>query len=351
LRKRKVIGIDPGVHSLKVVQFRVPKKGRVVLEKSACFPWQGKDRKLAGARKEFKNYLHACSISRGSVCSSLDHESLYIRRVSLPAMPEKEMQEVLRFKVRKEMEGGPDDIVVDYLPLEKNAAPAGELSDFMVFAVSRKALDSHLKLLETAGIKPVCVEPQAMGLSHLFGAFPGPEAIETVLLLDMGFSRTSLILIQGRRPLFIRDLPFSGRHLTESIQGALNVDGKTAEEWKKKTGLGEPAETAHGSESVPEVLGPLLEELFTEIRYSLGYVQDQIVSAPAVHRICLAGGGAGLPGLAKALEGVFQIPCSPLPGFQELGLDVSDDFKSYGQPATASELGTALGLALREARG
>ena len=352
MNKRKVIGIDLGAYALKVIQFRVPKKGRAVLEKSACFPWVPRDKKRNGTPKELKSHLHACTISRGVACSSLDDPSLLIRRMSLPGMPAKDMQDVLKFMVRKEMDGRPDDIVVDFLPLDNAEPQSRELHDLMVFAVSRKALDAHLRFLEGAGIKPVCVEPPSTGLSHLFESCPGLDREGVVLLLDVGFSRTGLALVENRRPAFIREIPFSGKQLTDSIQEALDVDGKTAEAWKRRIGLEEPEEDANllGNE-VPDILRPLVEDFITEIRYSLGYVQDQLVNAPSVQKIILAGGGAGMPGLARTLEETLQLPCHPLPDFSALGLNVSDDFKSYGQPTTPSDLGTALGLALREVRG
>jgi len=269
--------------------------------------------------------------------------------MSMPEMPEKDLSEALKWKVKKDLGEAPENVVMDYLPVG-DGSQKGKTLELIAFAIKRKALEDHLALLENAGIKPNSVEPSATGLLPLFEKNEQFASENAFLVLDLGASHTEFMLIQGGKPLFMRDIPFSGQQITRNLQEALEVDEETAEEWKKKVGLIDRREESRERASVPEVLWPLVEELFTEIRYSLGYLQDQLEETTSIEKIHLFGGGANLPGLSQALEKDFGLPCETLPEFPALGFSLAEDFKSIGHSVPPSSLATALGLALREVR-
>lgn len=350
MRKKKILGIDVGSHAVKLVQIHATKKGQVTLEKSACFPWERKNGKTKASSQELKAFLQTCAITKTTVTSAIDDPSLIIRRMSFPEMPSRDLQEALKWKVKKELGEDPEDVIVDYLPVGESTQQGKKLIDLMVFAIRKQILETHVELLQAAGLKPVCVEPPSTGLLHLFQTCPALSSEELFVALDLGASHTELILAQGGKPLFIRIIPFSGQQMTRGLQEAFDLEEGPAEKWKKQIGFEAGKSETRDLERVPEVLLPFLDEFLMEIRYSLGYIQDQLVHAPPTKKFFLFGGGAELPGLAARLEKEFDIPCTTLPQFADLGLTLSPEYKSFGQPLSPSNLATALGLALREAR-
>ena len=351
LKKKRILGIDLGSYALKLVQIQTTKKGQAILEKSAYFPWDKKNGKARRTSQELKAFLKTCSISKTTVSSAIDDPSLLIRRMSLPDMPSRDLQEALKWKVKKELGEDPDEVIVDYLPMGEPAEKGKKGNDLMVFAIRKTIFEAHMKLLDSAGLKPVSVEPPSTGLLHLFDICPSLSSDDVFLILDLGASHTEFILTQGANPLFIRDIPFSGQQLTQGIREAFDLEEGPAEAWKRQVGLEAAEEENRDLERVPQVLEPFREEFLMEIRYSIGYVQDHLTNAPSAQKVFLLGGGAELPGLSAFLEGQLGIPCTALPDFADLKISLSSEYKSFGEPIPVSNLATVLGLALREAIG
>lgn len=351
MRKRTILGLDAGSYALKAVQIEATPRGAAVLQKSLYLPWPTGPDSRDGTPASLKESLRACAVTRGKVVSAPDGRGLLTRRISLPQMPARDLLEALKWKVKKELGEDPEELVLDYLPLGGPDPNGSRLGEWMVFALSKTSLQEHVRMLEEAGLKPVGVEPQATGLLHLFETCPSLAGEGSSLVLDLGARRTQLILALGAIPQFIREIPFSGRQLTQGLRDALGLDENTAEQKKRETGLRGTRAGERDLDGVSETLEPFVQELCTEIRYSLGYLQEHLPSLPPLRSLFLFGGGAHLPGLDETLSREFGLPCVPLPEFSGLGLPLSEDYRSFGQTAPASSLATALGLALREARG
>ena len=351
MRKRTILGLDAGSYALKAVQIEATSKGAAVLQKSLYLPWRTGPDSMDGPPVSLKESLRTCAVTRGKVVSAVDGRGLLIRRISLPEMPARDLLEALKWKVKKELGQDPEDLVLDYLPLGGPDRNGSKLGEWMVFALSKTVLQAHVQMLEEAGLEPVGVEPQATGLLHLFETCPSLAGEGSSLVLDLGARRTQLILGLGAIPQFIREIPFSGRQLTQGLQDALGLDENTAEQKKRETGLQGVREGQSDLDGVSEALEPFVQELCTEIRYSLGYLQEHLPSLPPIRSFSLFGGGALLPGLDETLSREFGLPCVPVPELSRLGLPLSADYRSFGQTAPASSLATALGLALREVQG
>jgi len=348
LKKKRYLGIDAGSYALKIVQAIATRKGETVLEKTAYLPWSEMDEKKRSNFRFLKDILKTCSIQKGYVCSAIDDPSLIVRRMAMPEMPEKDLQEALKWKLRKELGPEAEEVIVDTLSLEKEQQPEGGLQEFIVFGINKKILEGHVDILQGAGLKPVSVEPSSTGILHLFDYCPELTSEKVFFLLDIGASHTELTLVQDSKPLFVRSIPFSGEQLTASLQEACGMEADAAEQWKQQYGIEEVPDPEPDFKRIQDVLAQRVEEFLMEIRFSLGYFQDNVPFDISRGEIFLTGGSAGMPGLIAAIQGEFDLPCRSFPDFSGLGLEVSNHYKDYGHTVPSSSLATALGLALRE---
>ncbi|MEW6443842.1 MAG: pilus assembly protein PilM [bacterium] len=351
--RRRILGIEMGAHAIKVVQVRTGSGDRVVLEKSAYLPWRGSREEPGTSSAEvLKSVVRDCGLSAGRARSALRDPGMTIRRLSLPRMPEAELREALKWKIRKELGEDASEVIVDYVGLGDSAEEGRGQQDLMAFAVKKSALEAHLGLLRETGLRLESVEPLATALLHLCSRLPELSSDQACIVLDCGASQTEWILAHKGRPLFIRHLPFAGQQLTASLQEAFGIEADAAEDMKHRYGIegkaDDKADRPEAARSVAQVLWPQIEELLMEIRYSLGYVQDHLNPAPPLGSILLAGAGSELPGLVALLEKQLGLPCRLLPELAALGLSISGDFEARGPVRSSAGLAAALGLALRK---
>jgi Tfp pilus assembly PilM family ATPase len=144
-------------------------------------------------------------------------------------------------------------------------------------------------------------------------------------LLDLGLRHSTLTLAAGTTPIYIRVLTSRAHDWTRRLASAFEISYTQAEQLKRSHGLlpGRSASAA-AADTPPLADGALgsafsgvlrepLHDLAVEIGRCFGYVM-QSYSEHVVRRLLLAGGGAGLPGLAAVLEAELDIPVAPLVG-------------------------------------
>jgi type IV pilus assembly protein PilM len=141
-------------------------------------------------------------------------------------------------------------------------------------------------------------------------------------VLDIGFQAARLYLIQRDRPVFARVVRGGGGELTETLAGALRVEFRIAEQYKRIYGV---KQTDRGFRSVlgglsqiserelPGVLYAILRTVFDamaeEVERSYRFVLGRLQGASA-GPLYLVGGGARLPGLTQILAERLGVPVS-----------------------------------------
>jgi len=151
-----------------------------------------------------------------------------------------------------------------------------------------------------------------------------PEDSESWGVLDLGRRHTTLTLVVGRTPAYIRTLGACSHDWTQRLAAAFEVPLDVAEELKRRHGIRAPERGVRsgggdagrlvGDElagACASVLREALRGLSAEVGRCFAYLQ-QAFPEHAPRRLVLGGGGAGLPGLADLLQGELEIPVCPL---------------------------------------
>ena len=305
------IGLEVGAAAVKMVEMvhgksgpRVTKLARVEIPPDL----EDDDRKSAIV-KIIKSLVVDYGVNPRRVISGVGGESVIVRRILVPPMPEKELVQAVRWQAEEHLPYSLDEVYLDFQVLGWGRRRGDETSVILV-GVKKETIDSHLDILKKAGIVPQILEVNAFALFNIF-EFSRPQELEDIALLEMGHSTTCILILEGGFPFLVRNLNFGGLHISRMVAEKLGVDYSRANQLKEEYGLmteeaeggGVSSDTGAGiSDQIKESMKVLIEEII----HSLDYYSSQ--KGKKIKRIFISGGGAYLNNISEFLSVSLGLP-------------------------------------------
>jgi len=335
-RDRTVVGLDIGSHSVKLIHLDHENDHYRLLAGLAeeCPPSQegeGRENMVATIRQLFRR----AGLKPGGtdVVTAVSGAGTAIKQVEFPLLTDEELQSSLQWQAGKRLPFRPEEAVLDYQVMLRDEDAEKML--VLLTAVTRIHLTEHLDLLKEIGIDPPIIDLGPLALANSLLAAQEQADDSSLVMLDLGASRTILNVFSPGGLFFTRDIDVSGRKFTDEIQEHLQVSYDEAERIKKE-----------GSEKkLLEILKKPLDQLIFEIRRALTYYENRrgMSGFPIMY---LSGGGARLAGLSKYLHTTLGMNIEELDAFRKL--NIPDGKKPNSD--LAPRLGLAVGLAIRKIR-
>lgn len=227
-------------------------------------------------------------IDTNLVVASLPESKSFVRVIQIPQMSQAEAENAVPFEAESFIPLPIDQVYLDW----QKIGMVGEKMNILMIASPKDFVDKYLDILEKAGLKSAALEVESQSCHR---AVIAAESKETVLLVDMESSRSSLIMVEEGNLQFTSSIPIAGNTFTESIARALGVASAKAEEIKKKIGLSNTPEYPN----IKISLLPVLNSLSAEIKNILKFHNEH--SGHQVEKVVLMGGSGRLKNLAEFL--------------------------------------------------
>jgi type IV pilus assembly protein PilM len=303
--------------------------------------------------------------------SAVSGAGISVKHVTFPEMPRQALAESIRWEARKHIPFGGSDFILDFQPLDGADGNDGGELQVLLAAVETKLLDSHIELLQQAGIEPDTVDLAPLALMNEAeeeGLLNG----DAIAMIDLGVSAISMSVYRRNGLFFARSIPLVARVAggardgeVEEAEGDSKRDGKPADVKKdgatkgdgKQTDGRKAAKTKPGSsgrhakardakadaqagDSSPEANG-WMKTVLREVRRSLTFYNNE-TGKQGIDKIYLTGGRALAPGVDEMLQadlGIATEVLNPLDKLSDVGVDV-EHLKAEG-PRFAIALGLA----------
>lgn len=182
------------------------------------------------------------------------------------------------------------------LPTGPRAKP-GEAPPAMVVACKRDDAEAALAPLDEAGL--TCVGIDVPGPS-IVRSLPGASVQGASVILDIGASGATSLVLLGRTPIFERRVPDAGlATLFAQLSQSFELDAAGAHHVLHQFGCVGSAQSPGAADAARMVLAHA-DLIVRELRTSLAYVAHRYPDM-GVAEIVLIGGGAVIPGLAEAI--------------------------------------------------
>lgn len=284
-KSREVLGIDISDGSVKVVWFS---KDGVLNAAMAELPAAlSGDKWFRAVANAIRKILKEHKVKTKKANCAISGSSVFFRQIKLPRMEGKELNQTIRWEIKKFLPVGGDDVVVDFVVLREITERGVNKEELLTAGMKRANFSKLISSLRNSGIKPLKIDVVPFSLLN---ALPETEhSNDTTALVDIGAKETNIAVVREESLLFTRQVQIGGDSFTKALSDNFSLSSQEAERLKKEKDL-----LSSESKEFP-VIRPVLEHLQRELERSFNYFTAQ--GGEYVSRILVSGGGGKLRGL------------------------------------------------------
>jgi general secretion pathway protein L len=229
-----------------------------------------------------KTLLSDASAVHAQLIVSVPAHLCSLRTLTLPFSDERRLNQVVAYEVEAQLPFPVEEVIVDYQILHTENGS----SRILVAALPRETLRRYLQLLSRVGIDPSMVDMDAMALSTLAHYGLKYEGAEQIAVIDVGASKTTVVVVSQGKVGYARTFLQGSRHWTDGLARASSLSFDEADQRKKEIGL---------SNGTPQALTAAVQSWAEELARTLHVAQ--VDTQQNINGIVLCGGGARLKGL------------------------------------------------------
>jgi type IV pilus assembly protein PilM len=342
---RNLVGVDIGSSSIKVCEIEENRKGQRSLVRFGYAPLppqtivDGHIMSSGAVVEALERLFHKAR--RRDVALRASGHSVIIKKISMHVMTPAELEEQIGWEAEQHIPFDLADVQIDYQILGQRKAQ-GQM-DVLLVAAKKEELTDLTNLAAQAKLKPRVIDLDAFTVQNCFEAAYGPPPQnETIVLLHVGASLTTLNILSGGTTAFTRDIANGGNAITEEIQRQLSIGQEEAEAYKCGGAKGLVPK------GVTEAIQGAVEGLAGEIQRSLDFYLATSGDRD-VNRIIVSGGTANLAALREAIGRRSRVPVETIDTLRVAPPDTKrvDPAQLSGKELQAT---VAMGLALRKER-
>jgi len=329
----KLLELSGGGSKYKVESYAVePLPANSVVEKNITdVEAVGDSIRRALKRAGTKNKFSALAVAGSAVITKV---------ITMPAnISEDEMASQIELEADQYIPYALDEVNLDFEVIGPSETDP-ERVDVLLAASRSENVDIRVAAVDIAGLTCKIVDVEAFALENAFGVIardlPTGGMGETVALVDIGATMTSLSVLSDNKIVYAREQAFGGKQLTEEIQRRYGLTYEEAGLAKRQGGLPE--------NYVPEVLEPFKESMAQQVNRSLQFFYSSS-QVGQVDRIVLAGGCASIENSDRVVADKTGVDVQTANPFSHMAL--ASKLNAEALANDAPSLMIACGLAMR----
>lgn len=343
-RHPPLVGVDIGSSSIKLVQlsragtgYRLDGFAVEALPENAVS--EGVIGDADAVSTVLKQALRRPGISAKRCAMAVTGSAVITKLINLPAsLGEDEIEAQIEVEAGHYIPYPREEVSLDFEVLGPSARNA-DLLEILLAASKTEHVDMRRDVAEMAGLSVAVVDVESFAVSNAFELVrqqAGIDASETLAVLNIGSTTSSMIVLRGNRSTYNREHSFGGNQLIEECVRRYGMDLAQARFLQR--GEDPPA----GFED--EVLEPFRQNVIQQISRVLQFYASSS-DYRSINTLYLTGGGALIPGLTEALGDEIGISTELGDPMKHMRLAPQVNARQLDQMRPA--LTIACGLALR----
>jgi len=205
-----------------------------------------------------------------------------------------------------------DEVNLDHQIIGPSEQQPGA-NDILLVASRSENVEERTAACEIGGLSAKVVDIEPYTIEHTCKLLQEQNNVDwqgkTIAVLDMGATMTSLCVFRNNALVYTREQPFGGKQLTEEIMRRFGLSYEDAGRVKRVGGLPDNYE--------PEILMPFKDQMVQQANRFLQFFFSAD-NNDYVDQILLAGGCAGIPGIAELIEDHIGTPTSIANPFENI---------------------------------
>ncbi len=344
---KNLVGVDIGTSGVKVCQVRESRKGLglvrlgfVPLGPQVIVDGQVMDQ--GAVIEALQRVFSEAKIRQRECAISVSGQAVIIRKITVPMMTEAELNEQIQWEAEQHIPFDIKDVQVDYQVLRRR--PEASQMDLLLVAAKRDQIEDYAQLARNAKLKPVVCDIDSFTVQNLFEYSRGLPQDQTIVLINVGASLSSLNIVSNGASAFTREIANGGNVITEEIQRQLSVPFDQAEAYKCG---GDPSGPSGGMvpQQVVQIIEAVTDSIAAEIQRSIDFYMATSGEGE-ISRIYVTGGTANLAALGAAVQRRARVPVEAWAPTEKIFVEAREVDTTMLQ-SRAAQLAVALGLSLR----
>lgn len=239
------------------------------------------------------------------VVASLPDEEVFLKMVTLPKVPKKELNNVVLVEAERNIPIPSDNRYLDHKTLDFHSDK--KHIDVLLAAAKKDSVEGYIEAIKGAGLKPIAIEPEVAAISR--SAIKDEKTKKPVIVLEVGANRTRLIVFVKNAPIITGAADFSAMAITKTMASVFDISEEKAQELRWTPDLLKDEKTADKLEAA---LRPLYKNLVWSINTYTSFLKDQedteSLGINQLGKVIISGGGARVPGIANSISLELGIP-------------------------------------------
>lgn len=272
------------------------------------------------------------------VVADLPEPKTFLKLIEVDTPPDQVTLEDVRFHARQHLPYNLDETYLDW-QLVNPAETGSQKSQILIAGVPKVTADAYTYLLNSVGLTPIALEIEALALARALITADKSYTGEARMILDLGATRSGVVVYDNNSLQFSANLNFSGEILTMAISQELKLDYDAAENLKINNGL-------TYDEANPRylpIINRVVDQLVEEINKTINFYYEHFNHTNPVTHITMCGGLARLKNIDNTLTQKLKITAHPGHPWKNL---LNPHF-SESENMEALGMASAIGLALR----
>jgi type IV pilus assembly protein PilM len=262
---KKAIGLDIGSHSVKAIQMsrtghdlRIDEAGFALLDRN-----QVNADPVSAHANAILEATRNMSAGASLVVAALPGQTAVIRYPRFPDMAPEELEAAIQKEAAQNIPFDLDEVFLDWSPLEELEEGEQKQLKVLLVAAKHEVIDSRLQLLEAAELECGIMGVDSLALADAAECCGFLRGDETVALVNIGLTSTSVHFVKDGVSNFIREVSWGARELIQAIAKERRCEYEAAEKMLQQlSGAGDfpeppaPPSSPAGEGEAPERMMP-----------------------------------------------------------------------------------------------
>lgn len=341
-KKKEVVGIDIGSSSVKIVQLK-DNKGSFQLLNVGIYPLPPEaivDNTLMDSTSiaaAIKNLVTSLGIKVKDVVCSISGNSVIIRKIVLPAMPQEELEDQISWEAEQYIPFDINDVNMDFQILSPDSNDPSKMNVLLV-ASKKDIINDYVSVFSEAGMQLSVVDVDSFAVQNAFEANHDYSSEDILALINIGASVMNINVIKDGITLFTRDVQMGGNLYSEEIQKQMGLSSYDAE-------IGKLLAHESKNDSLRNVILKVNETIAQEIRRSLDFY-NSTATDDRITSVYVSGGCSKVYNLVNTISEKIGLPVDRINPFAKLKYNEKDFDPEYLQEI-GPFMAVPVGLAIR----
>ena len=331
MAKNRVVAIDIGTNTAKIVQFEQSFSSTVHLTNASVVTYPDKEDRLQvyESVKHLWDSLGELPVEGGirslfnrnrtEIALALPRSLVNTKRLSnLPAATDAQLASIVAIAAEAELPFRVEEAIFTYHDVQQTP----DTSSVELISTRRTSVSNYLDLLGQIGVSASAVTPSMIAIAEV-AAHSG--CTQPTFIVDIGAEQTDFCFMQGGKLRFSRSFRFGGNHLSEHLSRPLNMDVETAAAEKQQVSVGETPANTWTTRFISELRRSIAAATHSEAEVNTDGYRDLTLTDTETE-LWLCGSGARVPDLVSVCEAEFNISTqlwNPLHALQQhAGIDI-----------------------------